>query len=165
MVLITTVCWETLKFESPYLHLQAVNQQNQPYGVPIPPPLVPHEEDPSHHPLPPQRSTSSSGGQQRSRGKRSRHAGTSSRNSAATTGDIHYPKYYPSYGQQADACQYTTKYGEDCHFGSQQQGKCAYNKTWPKQHCAEEDGRVFTQDDQQVTVRPWFFANSPNFLS
>ena len=36
----------------------------------------------------------------------------------------------------------------------QQQGgsqSCAYNKTWPKQHCTDEEGRVFpTQDDQQV---------------
>ena len=34
---------------------------------------------------------------------------------------------------------------------SSQQQSCAYNKTWPKQHCTDEEGRVFpTQDDQQV---------------
>ena len=44
---------------------QAQQQQQTYGGVPIPPPLVPgqdqHIED-SHHPLPPQRSTSASGG-------------------------------------------------------------------------------------------------------
>ena len=44
---------------------QAQQQQQTYGGVPIPPPLVPgqeqHLEDP-HHPLPPQRSTSASGG-------------------------------------------------------------------------------------------------------
>lgn len=100
------------------------NAQYQPHGVPIPPPLVPNEGDGSQHPLPPQRSTSSTGGQ-RSRGKRSRHAGTSSR--ANTAGDIHYPKYDLQYSSQqggqgqgghykygTNECQYTTKYGEDC---------------------------------------------------
>ena len=87
-------------------------QSHGAHGVPIPPPLVPNEGE--SHPLPPARSTSSTGGQ-RSRGKRSRHAGTSSRNNP---GDIHYPKY--DYGQQQHykygntECQYTTKYGEDC---------------------------------------------------
>ena len=93
------------------------NAQYTPHGVPIPPPLVPNEGD--SHPLPPTRSTSSTGGQ-RSRGKRSRHAGTSSR---ANTGDIHYPKYDLQYSQGGSGqhykygnteCQYTTKYGEDC---------------------------------------------------
>ena len=100
------------------------NAQYQPHGVPIPPPLVPIEGDAGQHPLPPQRSTSSTGGQ-RSRGKRSRHAGTSSR--ANTAGDIHYPKYDLQYSSQqggqgqgghykygTNECQYTTKYGEDC---------------------------------------------------
>lgn len=132
---------------------QAASQQ-QPYGVPIPPPLVPHGGE-DQHPLPPTRSTSSSGGN-RSRGKRSRHAGTSSRSSNVAPGDIHYPKY-DLYGYKyntntaPDQCQYTTKYGEDCHFSSgMSTSKCAYNKTWPKQHCGDEEGRVYTQDDQQV---------------
>ena len=138
------------------------SSQQQPYGVPIPPPLVPNEQGypEDHHPLPPTRSTSSGGGGQRSRGKRSRHAGTSSQGrstSAVPSGDIHYPKYdlyghtykYNTGDRGQDQCQYTTKYGEDCHFGNVG-SKCAYNKTWPKQHCTDEEGRVYTQDDQQV---------------
>lgn len=146
----------------------AVSSSREPYGVPIPPPLLPHE-----HPEPPQRSSSSS--QQRSRGKRSRHAGTTASNSrqqaasasaATASGDIHYPKYdlygY-KYNNPVEQCQYTTKYGEDCHYkynsaassaaataGSASTGGCAYNKTWPKQHCTDEEGRVYTQDDHQV---------------
>jgi hypothetical protein len=186
------------------------NSQNQPYGVPIPPPLVPADlQGYEDQPLPPQRSSSSHGdqNQQRSRGKRSRHAGTSSSSqqpqqpqqtqqqqqqqqqqhshqqpqksggSGGAAGDIHYPKYdlyghNYKYNSGGNECQYTTKYGEDCHFaaaaaaaasdskyqekfnttsgGGERERGCAYNKTWPKQHCTDEEGRVYTQDDQQV---------------
>ena len=47
--------------------------------------------------------------------------------------------FVPRYQQQGSSSQ------------QQQQQSCAYNKTWPKQHCTDEEGRVFpTQDDQQV---------------
>lgn len=131
-----------------------------PYGVPIPPPLVPEDHD-AHSPLPPPRSTSashshqssSSGGGGRSRGKRSRHTGTSERREQQR--DIHYPKY-ELYGQYAakysDQCQYNTKYGEDCHYkyDQQHQKQCDYNKTWPKQQCQDDPSVRYSQDDQNV---------------
>ena len=135
----------------------------QPYGVPIPPPVAPcgaggYVEDPHEQPQPPQRSSSSAAS--RSRGKRSRHAGTSGR----STGDIHYPKYdlggggyQEQYKYKNPECQYTTKYGEDCHFASSSkyggggQSSCGYNKTWPKQHCTEEfeDHQYLMQEQPQ----------------
>ena len=149
------------------------SQQQQPYGVPIPPPIPPcgGELDHEQQPLPPQRSSSSAAS--RSRGKRSRHAGTTSNRN---TGDIHYPKYdlggyqEQHYKYKNPECQYTTKYGEDCHFaapsskyGGQQQPRvdsCGYNKTWPKQHCTEEfeDHQYLMQDQppqqQQQQTQP-----------
>ena len=157
--------------------VSSAQHSQQPYGVPIPPPIPPcgaggeyldHEQ-----PLPPQRSSSAAAS--RSRGKRSRHAGTSARN----TGDIHYPKYdlggyhqEQQYKYKNPECQYTTKYGEDCHFATSASSKhgggppqqsssasCGYNKTWPKQHCTEEfeDHQYLMQDQpppQQQQQQP-----------
>ena len=158
--------------------VSSAQHSQQPYGVPIPPPIPPCgaggeylEQQHVEQPLPPQRSSSAAAS--RSRGKRSRHAGTSARN----TGDIHYPKYdlgggsyqhEQQYKYKNPECQYTTKYGEDCHFttsskhgggGSQQQQSCGYNKTWPKQHCTEEfeDHQYLMQDQpppQQQQQQP-----------
>jgi hypothetical protein len=116
-----------------------------PYGVPIPPPLVPDEDLVGHrgpsdeYPPPPPRTSSSNTTQSsRARGKRSRHAGTAQHQEGRSgnrggqveevegRGDIHYPKYelynngqYKySTSQQPRECQYTTKYGEDCYFSS-----------------------------------------------
>ncbi len=46
---------------------------------------------------------------------------------------------------------FVPRYQQQGSSSQQQQQPCAYNKTWPKQHCTDEEGRVFpTQDDQQV---------------
>ena len=156
---------------------QQQEREQIPYGVPIPPPLVPSPEyvvedhcQEEHSPLPPPRSSSSSQG--RSRGKRSRHTGASHggghheggrRAQSQQVSDIHYPKYelygqykYSQGGQQQVECQYQTKYGEDCHFsggaqGSRTKSECQYNKTWPKQHYQDEgDQRCAVQDDQNI---------------
>jgi len=106
----------------------------------------------------------------RSRGRRSRHAGTdhhqdtqrggkTSGENFVHSGEIHYPKYdvYPSsqqtgkYTQPAE-CQ--TNYEEDCHYSSsgkyknqrtdQDNHQSSYqrNKTWPKQNLVEDNQRV-----------------------
>ncbi|XP_040571544.1 uncharacterized protein [Lepeophtheirus salmonis] len=138
----------------------------QPYGVPIPPPLVP-EDQPT--PLPPPRSTSSnpsggSGGGGRSKGKRSRHSGGNSRSGGSGGGDSHYSKYDvykydmqqqavpPQQQQGGQHCSYANKYVDDCHFSKHSTTKeCDYNKTWPKQHHYQDDPNLpYTQDDHTV---------------
>ncbi|TRY73432.1 hypothetical protein TCAL_01516 [Tigriopus californicus] len=139
-----------------------------PYGVPIPPPLLPDDDE---SPLPPPRSSSSNQAHSsRSRGKRSRHSGTGSgsahhHENPVSTGrthkEIHYPKYdtysdYPNSKYSRDQCQYTTKYGEDCHYTSKypsggKEPSCSYgNKTWPKLQCQDDPGQQYSQDDQNI---------------
>lgn len=156
-----------LNSQQQYLAAAAAQQQGGglPYGVPIPPPLVPGLEDEDPSPLPPPRSSSSN--PSKSRGKRSRHSGTSSsyhHENPTTTSrsshkdNIHYPKYdvytdYPSSkytSSSRDHCQYTNKYGEDCHYNKySQKDSCSY-KTWPKQQYVDEAGQAYSQDDQNI---------------
>ena len=105
-----------------------------------------HRGPADEYPPPPPRTSSSNTTQSsRSRGKRSRHAGTAQHQEgrgnrgggreveeAGSGGDIHYPKYElynngqykyaPQQQQQQRECQYTTKYGEDCYFSSSKYG-------------------------------------------
>ncbi len=106
--------------------------------------------------------------QGRSRGKRSRHSGTTGHHETpATTGrtyrDIAYPKYdayaaeayrYKDAGGGQSAvqqCAYATKYGEDCRYAGKDPG---YNKTWPKQQAYVDEAAVAaayaTQDDRSI---------------
>ncbi len=61
-----------------------------------------------------------------------------------------YPSSKYTSGSSRDHCQYTTKYGEDCHYNKySQKDSCSY-KTWPKQQYVDEAGQAYSQDDQNI---------------
>jgi hypothetical protein len=119
---------------------EPAHHHSVPYGVPIPPPLVPDEDLAARqgqiddYPPPPPRTSSSNTTQSsRAKGKRSRHAGTAESRAGRqqedvdSRGDIHYPKYelytngqykYTASSTQPQYCQYATKYGENCYISS-----------------------------------------------